>query len=443
MNKLALLALSASGGLLSLSAIVSKFGAQPLPGTVSPATTKIPSSAKAAVSAPTLVKADKSSKVVDAANAFLATLSPQQQTTVQVGLAPQYASRWSNFPAAVVQRNGLFFRDLNAKQVDAALQVARLALSKEGFNRFQEIRATDNAFGKSEEAQRGPGGGGPRDGGGPGASPSGGPGKGGPGRGGSRNDAGGGVDDGGVDDGPFRSGPGESRGPGGPGSGSNGGGPGGGGFGSPQDLFGQGNYIIAFLGKPSKTTPWLLQLGGHHLAFNVYYKGEAGAATPYFVGVQPNIWKDAVGKTHEPLAPMRNAMHDLVSSLNPEQLKRARLEARFDDVYVGPGQDGKFPAQSEGIEVAGLSVASKNLVKRAIDAWIGDSVQAAAYRKRYFAELNQTKVAYSGATALKDTGDYVRIDGPHVWIEFACQASNHYHTIWRDRATDYGAAFDF
>jgi hypothetical protein len=27
--------------------------------------------------------------------------------------------------------------------------------------------------------------------------------------------------------------------------------------------------MIAFLGKASKTTPWLPQLGGHHLAFNM------------------------------------------------------------------------------------------------------------------------------------------------------------------------------
>jgi hypothetical protein len=57
--------------------------------------------------------------------------------------------------------------------------------------------------------------------------------------------------------------------------------------------------------------------------------------------------------------------------------------------------------------------------------------------------LNQTKVSYSGATALNQEGDYVRIDGPHVWIEFACQADDHYHTIWRDRVTDYGAEFSF
>lgn len=294
------------------------------------------------------------------------------------------------------------------------MKIARLALSKEGLARFQEVRAADDAFAKSDEARRSPGGGGP---GGPPPGGFGGPGgQGGPGSFG---------------------GPGGQGGPGGPGGQ---GGPRD--FGSPGKLFGNGNYIIAFLGQLSKASPWLLQLGGHHIAFNIFYRGKVGTSTPYFVGVQPNTWKDSKGKTHATLAPMRNAMHDMITSLSPPQLTRAKLGASFSDVYVGPGRDGQFPAR-EGVVVSQLPTASKTLVKRAITAWTGDSAQAAAYRKRYYAELNQTKVSYSGTTALSDQGDYVRIDGPHVWIEFACQTSNHYHTIWRDRATDYGAEFSF
>ena len=209
-----------------------------------------------------------------------------------------------------------------------------------------------------------------------------------------------------------------------------------------MQLFGAGNYIIAFLGTPSKTAPWLLQLGGHHIAFNIYYHGATGAATPYFVGVQPNVWKDAAGRTHAPLAPMRDSLYGLLHSLTPSQQAQARLDASFSDVYVGPGRDGQFPAH-EGVPVSALSAASKGLVRQAIAAWTGDSAQAAAYRKRYNAELAQTKVAYSGGTALNTEGDYVRIDGPHVWIEFCCQGSDHYHTIWRDRTSDYGAEFSF
>ncbi len=399
------------------------------------------SSASANLAAvPTLPTTKKANAVVDAANAFLGTLSQQQRTVAQIELTPRLAAKWSNFPAGFVPRNGVFFRDLNAAQVAAALKVARLALSDEGFNRFQEIRATDDAFAKLD---KGPGGRG-----GPGSGGPGGPngGRGGPDGGGFGGPGGpppGGFGGPGGPDGNFDGGPGGPGGRGGQG-GNFGGGPSerGGNFGGGTNLFGAGNYIIAFLGKPSKTTPWLLQLGGHHIAFNIYYKGKVGTATPYFVGVQPNVWKGADGKMHAPLAPMRDAMYGLVNSLTPEQLTRAKLGASFSDVYVGPGRDGQFPAH-EGVSVSELSDASKKMVKQAIAAWTGDIAQADKYRKLYYSELGETKVSYSGTTAVKDEGDYVRIDGPHVWIEFVCQSSDHYHTIWRDRVTDYGAEFSF
>ncbi len=65
------------------------------------------------------------------------------------------------------------------------------------------------------------------------------------------------------------------------------------------------------------------------------------------------------------------------------------------------------------------------------------------YRKLYFARLDCVKASYSGSPAVDDNGDYVRIDGPRVWIEFCCQGDDHYHTIWRDRVTDHGAEFSF
>jgi hypothetical protein len=264
--------------------------------------------------------------------------------------------------------------------------VARIALGEEGFSRYQEVRAADDAFAKGRGGQ-GPGG------------PV-------------QKKAGGAI---------------QKKG-GGPGGGFN---------------FGSENYMIAFLGKPSKTAPWILQLGGHHLAINIYYKGKTGAATPYHVAAQPTVWKDDQGKTHDPLAPMRDSLHGLLVSLTPEQAKRAKLDARFNDVYVGPGKDGKFPAKSEGVPVAELSDASKEFVKKAIAAWTGDSPQGLEYLKLYEAELDKIKVSYSGTTEVGERGDYVRIDGPRVWIEFATQGSDHYHTIWRDRLTDYGAEFSF
>lgn len=208
------------------------------------------------------------------------------------------------------------------------------------------------------------------------------------------------------------------------------------------DLFGQGNYIIALLGQPSKTKPWMLQFGGHHLAVNHVYRGAVASSTPYFVGIEPIRWTDANGQIQDPLGPMRNAMQGLLYSLTPEQLDQARLAGRFEDVSVGPGRDRQFPATREGIAYTELSRTAQNFVKQAILAWTGDSSQAADYQRRYFAELERTSIAYSGTGNLKEVADYVRIDGPHVWIELACQPSRtefpiHFHTVWRDRTTDY------
>ena len=377
-----ILALTAAAGTLSLAIFATNFGS------VAPQAV-----AQTPATRPDLLASPKVADVVDAGEAFLATLSDEQRATAQIELTPQLAVRWTNFPGGSDVRNGVFFRDLKPEQVEAALKVARIALGEEGFSRYQEVRAADDAFAKGRGG-RGPGGPNQKK----------------------------------ADGDPAKKKAGGVAKKKGGGGGMN---------------FGAMNYMIAFLGKPSKTTPWILQLGGHHLAINIYYKGTTGAATPYHVAAQPTVWKDDQGKTHEPLAPMREALHGLLNSLTPEQAKQAKLEARFNDVYVGPGKDGRFPAKSEGVPVYELSNASKDFVKKAIAAWTGDSPQGAEYRKLYEADLDKVKVSYSGSTDLSDRGDYVRIDGPRVWIEFATQGSDHVHTIWRDRLTDYGAEFSF
>lgn len=309
--------------------------------------------------------------VVAAAEAFLTTLTDAQRSAVLVAFSPENASRWSNFPAGVVPRNGLLFRDLRADQRDAALHVARVTLSDSGFARMQQIRLADDEYAQSTASRRGPGQG--------------------------------------------------------------------------TALFRQGNYVIALLGQPSTTDPWMLQFGGHHLAINHAYHGPVAAATPYFVGIEPIGWTDADGQAHDPLKPMRDAMEGVLQSLTPAQVHTARLGGRFEDVVVGPGRDGQFPSTREGVAYGELSAAAQRFVQHAILAWTGDSAQAEAYQRRYGAELEETRIAYGGTGKLKEVGDYVRIDGPHVWIEVACQPSRtefpiHVHSVWRDRATDYGNA---
>lgn len=81
--------------------------------------------------------------------------------------------------------------------------------------------------------------------------------------------------------------------------------------------------------------------------------------------------------------------------------------------------------------------------------WVRDAEDASAtsLRTYYQTQLANTYIAYSGTGNLTNAGDYVRINGPNVWIEFSCQNGVvcrnqiHCHTIWRDRARNYGGSF--
>lgn len=61
----------------------------------------------------------------------------------------------------------------------------------------------------------------------------------------------------------------------------------------------------------------------------------------------------------------------------------------------------------------------------------------------YENELDDTSLSFSGSTSLTATGDYVRIDGPTIWIEFIMDApystdETAPHSVWRDKVSDYG-----
>src|SRR5215470_17783738 len=78
--------------------------------------------------------------------------------------------------------------------------------------------------------------------------------------------------------------------------------------------WGGGNYYVAFLGTASAQKPWILQSGGHHLAYNFTFNGPEAGATPLFFGTEP-IRFEAAGATHEPLQAQSTAMAALAGAL--------------------------------------------------------------------------------------------------------------------------------
>ena len=85
-------------------------------------------------------------KVVEAANTFLATLSPDERAKCTFGFTSSQRTGWSNLPSGIFQRNGLRFGDMTSKQREAALALVAAALSREGYQKVTDIMNGDEVL---------------------------------------------------------------------------------------------------------------------------------------------------------------------------------------------------------------------------------------------------------------------------------------------------------
>ena len=212
------------------------------------------------------------------------------------------------------------------------------------------------------------------------------------------------------------------------------------------DDYGRANYYVALLGSPQESGTWEFQFGGHHMAMaNTYVDGKLAGATPSFRGVEPNGDFELDGATYNALKVKEAALGELLAGLSADQLAEAKLADTYSDLVLGPGKDWAFPTDREGVQVSTLSAAQKKLALAAIATYVDSIADADAKTvlATYTSEIDDTYIAYSGTAALTERNDYIRIDGPSVWIEFSMQNGivldgNHPHSVWRDRNTDYG-----
>jgi hypothetical protein len=221
--------------------------------------------------------------------------------------------------------------------------------------------------------------------------------------------------------------------------------------------YGSGNYVIAFLGTPSTTGKWMLQYGGHHYAANIMYDaGTVTSITPSHQGVEPHGSFTYNGITYaSPLATEASVMADMLASFSSTELSGAKISGTFSDCLMIPGSTtNTMPTTKQGIQVSSLSSAAQAKVMAAMMPWIEDydSTSVATFSAIYEGELANTYVCYASNTSgtsgdassfFTTNTDYVRIDGPSVWIEFICQtgvvisSQIHYHSVYRDHSRDY------
>jgi len=211
--------------------------------------------------------------------------------------------------------------------------------------------------------------------------------------------------------------------------------------------YGGGNFYLSIIGTPSTTGLWELLFTGHHYTQPFTFNGPQGSGyTPAFRGVEPTAAVTENNRTYQPMDQERLAFAALLTGLSSTEQATAKLSSTFSDLVLGPGQDWKFPTTKVGLRVGELSAEKQALVLDAIKLYVNDldATTAATVLAKYTSELADTYVAYSGTTGVTAQNDYIRIDGPNVWIEFSYQGgviirnTPHPHSVWRDRTTDYG-----
>lgn len=213
-------------------------------------------------------------------------------------------------------------------------------------------------------------------------------------------------------------------------------------------------YYIAFVGVPSTNSPWLLQLSGHHASYNYIYHAEYVSGTPMFLGSEPNAYTNDT-TLHLPLAVQSNLVFALRQTLTPA----AQIPGTYTEVVFGvtpqTGHDDSFPkiypTNGRGQLYTALTLEQQTLVRAFIESYVNHlpDETAASLLADYESDaaLAQTYVGYAGSMNLGTLGSYFRVDGPRVWIEFNARAGvaypslAHWHSVWRDKLADYGAAF--
>jgi len=309
--------------------------------------------------------------IVKAAEAFKATLTASQVTSIQYTYTKAQAQKWSNFPESIYKgRVGLQTSTFTTAQWTAfqnLLKATTSTITNEGYEEYIGILDADDYLG------------------------------------------------------------------------ANGGGSG----------YGSGNYYIGFLGTPSTTGLWCLQIGGHH-GTNIftYNGGKMTGGTPNFRSTEPYpTWTSTnTGKIVQPLVQETAAFAKFLTSLSSTELATAKRSAAQNDLIAGPQKDAAFPATRTGIKAGNLTTAQKDLLILAIKTWVDelDDKAAALVLAKYKSEIDDTYVSYYGGTTMAAQGDYILIDGPGVWIEWSMQGAViikggvHPHAVWRDRKSDYG-----
>jgi hypothetical protein len=208
------------------------------------------------------------------------------------------------------------------------------------------------------------------------------------------------------------------------------------------------HYAFAVFGVPGTDEPWGWRVDGHHVSLNVTVAEGEIAVTPSFFGANPARVDAGPQAGLEPLRYETRAAFALLGSLDERRRTMAIIAAEAPRDILS-GQLGRpreaWGAWREATAAEGLRASDMNRAQRALLSALLDEI-VARYRpeiaeaERAAIDIGDLSFAWMGATA-EGQPYYFRIAGEEFVYELDATGpdGNHIHTVWRDKADDFGA----
>ncbi len=202
------------------------------------------------------------------------------------------------------------------------------------------------------------------------------------------------------------------------------------------------NYYITIFGTPSAKAAWAWRLEGHHVAFNfASANNEIMSSTPSFFGSNPGIVPGGAEKGKEILKSETDLGFELINSLNAEQKKKAIISEKALPEIISFNTRKAQALSPSGIIYSELSKDQQKTFMKLLNIYVKN--YQFGFANRLMEKINKAGIenlsfAWAGGF-VGGTGNYYRIQGPMLLIEYdnTQTNANHVHAAVRDLTNDF------
>lgn len=202
------------------------------------------------------------------------------------------------------------------------------------------------------------------------------------------------------------------------------------------------NYHFWVFGTPSPDTPWGWRFEGHHISLNFTSADGLTVSTPSFIGASPARVRSGAYAGWRLLANEEDVARALMSSLTPEQHRRAMISNTAPQDIITGNQREVSLERMEGLPASEMTGDQLMLLRRLLAEYVGNAepdIAGARYERIEQVGIGRLHFAWAGSLEVGGP-HYYRIHGPTVLIEYDNTQSdvNHIHSVWRDLENDFG-----